>query len=415
MRSTDWMYKKTTKRVTDFSVIEIQSLVLSNQLINSKMRTTFNLAFFCRPSKSDKKGFAPIELSINICGNRTLVALPMKENPTTFAKLTKTKKTNYLQDYLNQQRQTITQIVTTLTSHGKPVTPESIKEYIRTGGIQVYQLSDLIRDYMKTIEDKNVDYDAYKRFSVVYDDVMSVVGDKQLTSVSYDDMLKVNGYLYSHYAKATASGKFNKVRRMFTYAVNMGHISNNPTYGIPAPKGKAKIEFLTDEEVRMIESKNIVNERLEKVRKCFLLQCYTGLAYIDLCSFDKDKVKKIGNTFIYTNYRCKTDIVFNAVIMPKGVEILESINWDIKSIIMSNQKLNNYLKELGAICGISQSLHSHLARKTYATMLLNSGVDLQTVKRCVGHESNSAITTKIYAFLQEQTVVSNVEKALKIG
>lgn len=352
-------------------------------------------------------------MGITICGQRTLISLPMKEEPDKFTKLTSTKKSNTLQKYLNQQRESVTQIVTALMEAGKPVTPQSIKEFIQTGGIKVYTLKDLIDDYLQIRENQpDTTYESYMRYKRVYDVLLDIVGDKQLSDVSYNDMLKVHSNLFSTCTPATATGKFNKIRQLLVYAVNDGKLSSNPTYGIKCHKGKAKIEFLNEEEVRKIESKVLDNERLEKVRKCALLMCSTGLSYIDLVHFDKSKVSSLSNVYIYSNFRHKTEIQFNSVILPAGLKILEEIGWDVSSIIMTNQVLNRYLKELGAICGIDTELHCHLFRKTYATMLLNSGVDLQTVKRCVGHESNSSITTKIYAFLQEKTVAHNVSKAM---
>ena len=52
----------------------------------------YNFSFICRASKIDKKGFAPIELSIIINGTRTYVILPMKYEPTLFNKMMTSKK-----------------------------------------------------------------------------------------------------------------------------------------------------------------------------------------------------------------------------------------------------------------------------------------------------------------------------------
>jgi hypothetical protein len=64
------------------------------------MRTTFNIGFVCRPSKTQKSGLAPVEMTIVINGARTYLSLPRKEQPSTFKKLTESKKPNELKEYL---------------------------------------------------------------------------------------------------------------------------------------------------------------------------------------------------------------------------------------------------------------------------------------------------------------------------
>ena len=74
---------------------------------------------------------------------------------------------------------------------------------------------------------------------------------------------------------------------------------------------------------------------------------------------------------------------------------------------LTNQKYNGYLKELGDICGIKKNHHSHLARRTFATILLNSGVDMVSVSKILGH-ANSRITEKVYAKMLPETIMKKV-------
>lgn len=112
----------------------------------------------------------------------------------------------------------------------------------------------------------------------------------------------------------------------------------------------------------------------------------------------KNKVKKF--------YRCNRLVweAFNGPI-PEGVEILRKYNNQLPSI--SNQRYNGYLKEIQTICGITKNLHTHLFRKTYGTRLLNRGVRLETVSKCLGH-SSTQITQQSYSKLLKSTIVQEV-------
>ena len=90
------------------------------------------------------------------------------------------------------------------------------------------------------------------------------------------------------------------------------------------------------------------------------------------------------------------------VVLPLGVEIFNRYNGCLP--IPSNQKLNAYLKEIGDICGINKSLHTHLARKTYATHMNRQGYRVSTISKMLGH-SNTSITESTYVMFEDNAVI----------
>ena len=71
--------------------------------------------------------------------------------------------------------------------------------------------------------------------------------------------------------------------------------------------------------------------------------------------------------------------------------------------ILSNHKMNSYLKELADISGIKKTLTFHCARHTFATSVtLTNGVSIETVSRMLGHRSLR--TTQIYAKVLDKKV-----------
>ena len=67
---------------------------------------------------------------------------------------------------------------------------------------------------------------------------------------------------------------------------------------------------------------------------------------------------------------------------------------------MCNQKMNSYLKEIADFCGIKKNLTTHVARHTFATMMLTLGADLYTVSKLLGH--TSVRMTQVYAKIINQ-------------
>ena len=70
--------------------------------------------------------------------------------------------------------------------------------------------------------------------------------------------------------------------------------------------------------------------------------------------------------------------------------------------ILSNQKMNAYLKEIVDVCGVQKRLTFHLARHTFATMSLSKGVPMESVSKMLGHTNIK--TTQIYARITSKKI-----------
>ena len=71
--------------------------------------------------------------------------------------------------------------------------------------------------------------------------------------------------------------------------------------------------------------------------------------------------------------------------------------------VPSNQKCNDYLKEIAAVCGIDKQLSFHMARHTFAiTITLSNGVPIESVSKMLGH--TNIRTTQIYARITDQKI-----------
>ena len=75
--------------------------------------------------------------------------------------------------------------------------------------------------------------------------------------------------------------------------------------------------------------------------------------------------------------------------------------------ILSNQKMNAYLKEIADVCGIEKNLTCHVARHTFATLMLSLGVSMESVSRMLGHTNIK--TTQIYARITNQKVSKDMK------
>ena len=155
-------------------------------------------------------------------------------------------------------------------------------------------------------------------------------------------------------------------------------------------------EFLTEHEINEIATKKFSSERLEQIRDVFLFCCYTGLAFADV---EKLKPSEIGigidgSKWIFTN-RQKTDTLSRIPLLSIAIDILEKYKDHPACItsnkvlpVLSNQKYNEYLKEIANICGINKKMTSHTERHTFATTItLSNGVPMESVSKMLGHKN----------------------------
>lgn len=184
----------------------------------------------------------------------------------------------------------------------------------------------------------------------------------------------------------------------------------------PFTKYKGKIkeverDFLTESEIETIYNKKFHCERLIQVRDIFIFCCFTGLAYIDVKQLTNDHIGIgiDGNKWIFKN-RQKTDISSKIPLLPIPEQIMakyashpKCLNEETILPVLSNQKMNSYLKEIGDVCGIKTELTFHLARHSFATSItLTNGVPIESVSKMLGH--TNIRTTQHYAKVVDRKV-----------
>src|SRR5690606_15107773 len=208
-----------------------------------------------------------------------------------------------------------------------------------------------------------------------------------------------------------ATKHMERLKKMSRLAVRLDWITKDPFENYKLRFEKTEREYLTKRELRLIEETTFTKEGVEKCKDVFLFSCYTGLSYIDVKALTPDHLLKgiDGNEWLFTK-RIKTDEKLKIPLLPQAKEIIkkyeDSAERRITKVLLpvySNQKVNNYLKEICKACKINKKVTFHTARHTFATTVtLSNGVPIETVSKMLGHTKLS--TTQIYARVLEKKV-----------
>ena len=111
--------------------------------------------------------------------------------------------------------------------------------------------------------------------------------------------------------------------------------------------------------------------------------------------------------------REKTDVVSRIPLLPPALQLIERYRDGgeedaLLLPVLSNQKMNAYLKEIGDVCGLSKNLTFHLARHTFATAItLSNGVPIETVSKMLGHRNLK--TTQHYARILDVKIAADMQ------
>jgi site-specific recombinase XerD len=206
---------------------------------------------------------------------------------------------------------------------------------------------------------------------------------------------------------------FNKIIKL---CLANDWLDKNPFANYKSKVKEVERVYLTEDEIQSIIEKDFKTERLSLVRDIFLFSCFTGLAYIDVKNLTKSHISYgiDGEKWIFT-HRQKTESASKIPILPVTQMIIDKyenhpqcLNEDKLLPILSNQKMNAYLKEIAGVCEIEKDLTFHIARHTFATTVtLTNGVPIESVSKMLGHKNLR--TTQHYAKVLDRKVSEDMK------
>lgn len=239
--------------------------------------------------------------------------------------------------------------------------------------------------------------------------------DIALSEIGEDFAIMMDNYLAKEmgFGDAHVSRHTKTLKRVIKLAVRKKFLKENPLEAIKPRKieDESDLVYVPEDDLFRLEDYSFASQRLARVRDTFVFSCYTGLAYGDVAALRDEHFSKglDGKVWIYKN-RQKSKVFSPIPILPKTKEILDKYRDDYECIykgvkvpVLSNQKMNTYIKEVFEIVGINVPVSTHTGRKTFGMVLLNNDVPIETVSKLMGHK-NIRQTQKDYAKVLEKKV-----------
>ncbi|SEJ60956.1 Site-specific recombinase XerD [Dyadobacter sp. SG02] len=399
------------------------------------MKTKLSLLFYLKKPRNYQTGPMPIYLRITVESKRSELATGRECDPKTWNTgagrvLGNKEAVKSLNAYLGNLEQQFLDAHASLIRQGELATAESIKNKFLGIGPKQRMLMAVIVEHnrrMHSLVGQEYAIGTFKRYEVLRRHTESFLKANFNTTdfdISRIDFAFIADYEF-HLRSIRKMGNNAVVKhmKMFRKIVNIclgnGWMNLDPYLNFKGKFKKVDKAILTKEELALLAEKQFASDRLTQVRDTFLFCCYTGLAYSDIQSLERSDIARgiDGDQWIFTQ-RTKTNVKSHIPLLPEALAIIARYEDDpiceSRGLVLpvpSNQKMNDYLKEIAVVCGIDKVLTSHVARHTFATTItLQNGVPIESVSKMLGH--TNIRTTQIYAKILDLKVSEDMQ-ALK--
>lgn len=217
----------------------------------------------------------------------------------------------------------------------------------------------------------------------------------------FEDFLKKRGLKINTIAK-----HLRQLRALDNEAIKAGFIKEYAFKDYKIHQEFPKHTYLTNNEVKKLEDEGT------KITDAFLFCVYTGLRYSDFVNLKQESFTKIGGhtwidiKMIKTGIRVRIpiDMLFEG----KAMKLLDKYRLEDFVRIGSDSSVNTEIRKYGERLKIRKGLHWHVARHTFAVLLLERGVALTTVQKLLGH--TSVRTTQVYAEITPSTIIKDLRR-----
>ncbi len=400
--------------------------------MGANKKSTFNLNFLLRKHKMLSNGEAPICMRITV--NCKAVDISIKRsvavdswNQTRECCTSTGKVGKELNRYIDTMRAKVLQIHRELEIDGVRITVDAIRDKLYGRDESQKTLVEVYTEHNKrcraligkdfsesTVEKFDTSLNTLKAFikkTTKKDDILL----KEITRILIQD--------FEFYLKTERNMQHNSalkhlknLKKIIRIAQANEWIKKDPFMGIQFKHEEVEVDFLSQEELERIMNKEFTIKRLEVVRDIFLFCSFSGLAFVDVKQLSLSHlINDINGTLWIRKPRQKTGNMCNIPLISPAKTILckykdhpECLKRNVLLPVMSNQKMNAYLKELADLCGITKKLTTHVARHTAASVVfLANGVSMENVAKMLGHSSTKM--TQHYAKVLDSSILRDMQ------
>jgi integrase len=294
---------------------------------------------------------------------------------------------------------------------------ERLNQFLNKNESSTVQKNTFIEFYKRFIEERkrNRDYasGSIKVYQNTFNKLTSFKPSVDFTDFSFSFFSEFELFLMARGYKKNYIGKITSTLKTVLKDAEKKEVKEGFKYKqgwIKHSEEQVNKIYLKPEELEKIYKLDLnQNLRLLKVRDLFVVACWTGLRFSDFRNLKSEYFKTSGKGNVTLNMitqKTRRQVVIP--IKPIVLEILERYSYKMEAI--SNQKFNQYLKEIGELAEIDSEevitvmehgkkdekkvrkydlITTHTARRTFATNAYLSGLEVKNIMSMTGHKTEA--------------------------
>ena len=390
------------------------------------MNSTYRILFLTR-KRVNNNGLASISVRISISGDKAEFSSLQFVKPEMWSQtgraIGRTKEAQQINDALDKIKIALDKHYKAILENDGYVTADKLRDTYLGKEIRkntVLALYDMKVEQKRSLVGKTIRNTTLSKYLATRKRVADFIlhkykkEDLPIRSVDFQFITDYEVYLKSvcDCGHNSTVKHLRYLKQIITNALKNRYITHDPFDELALSYKPVKKQFLIEPELKKLLSKQFTSERLEEVRDIFAFQCFTGIAYIDVTNLTTDNIYEdgFGQKWLRLN-RQKSDVEANIPLLEVPLSIIRKyrrLGSDKLLPLHSNQKMNEYLKEIATLCGINKKLTTHCGRHTFSTIMLTKGVSIESVSKMLGH--TNITTTQIYAKILNEKIYVEVNK-----
>jgi site-specific recombinase XerD len=396
------------------------------------MKHKISTLFYAKAAKTSKNGLLPIYQRITVNGERiemsTSKFIEKAKWNTSAGKIKgSSEEARLINSYLDILKAKVYEAEKWMVNNNLEINAQTFKNKLLGIEEKQHKIILIFQEHnkrMKELINKEFSINTYKKYETTLTHTKEFLKSQYAIndiSINRIDLAFINNFdFYLRNTKNCNNNSTIKYIRNFGKIVKQcyknGWLERDPFLNYDGRVKEVERTYLNETEIEALLNKKFIIKRLELVKDLFLFSCFTGLAYIDVFNLTPANIiiGIDGEKWIST-HRQKTESASKIPILPVTQMIIDkydnhpqSNNEDKLLPILSNQKMNAYLKEIAAICEINKELTFHIARHTFATTVtLTNGVPIESVSKMLGHKNLR--TTQHYAKVLDRKVSEDMK------
>lgn len=391
------------------------------------MRSTFKLLFYINRNKVKSDGTTAVLCRISIDGKKSAVTTSIYCRPEDWdskrCEIRTIRENNRLAGFRNR----LEEAYDNLLKNQGVVTAELLKTTV-SGANSIpeflLQAGEVERERLRIRSAEINSTSTYRQSKTTQLNLKQFIESRGMKDIAFSNITGEFAESFKVFLKKELGHKPGHVNhclcwlnRLIYIAVDREVLRANPIEDVAYEKKEPlKLRHISRGELKRMMETPLPDPMMELARRTFIFSSLTGLAYAEARGLYPRHIGKTseGRTYIRV-CRVKTDVEAFIPLHPVAEQILELYNTtdDSKPVfpLPVRDVLWYEVHGMGVALGIEGNLSYHMARHSFGTLMLTSGIPIESIAKMMGHTNINS--TQVYAQVTDQKISGDMDRLMK--